>query len=163
MNMLIDELRAVAADPYAWGAVPVLLAFLLGALWRRRVCPLIHRAAEIGPAEARAAQARPFSAGPRFALLMLAGIAATLAGLTLIEKGTYPTVAFYLLLAGVFVIQTEPARLQLREAEIRVIAAEAMPEDVREIAVERLETNHLWLISLQGVILIGTVAFLLAI
>lgn len=163
MTMLIDELRALAANPVAWGAVPLLLAFLLYALYRRRHCPLIHRTATISVDEARAAQDRPFAAGMRFAFLMLAGIGATIASLTLIAGGTYPTLAFYLLVAGVFVIQTEPARLQLREAEIRAIAAEGLDEEVREIAIDRLETNHLWLIMLQALILVGTVAFLIAI
>ncbi|MEO0621148.1 MAG: hypothetical protein AAFU49_12745 [Pseudomonadota bacterium] len=163
MTMLIDELRQLAANPFTWASVPVLLAFLLYALYRRRCCPLLHRTLTITPEQARASADQPYTAGPRFALLMLVGIVATIASLKLIADGTYPTLAFYLLVAGVFVIQTEPVRLRLREAETRVIASELYDEDVREVAIDRLETNHLWLITIQVVILLGTVAFLLAI
>lgn len=161
MNMLIDELRMLAGDPLAWGAVPVLLGFAAWSVWHWRRCPLIARTAHISRAEAEAMMRRPYFAGPRYFLLMVAGIAATVAALAFIARGTYPTLAFYLLLAGVFVIQTEPARLQLREAEYRVVAAEAQgPEEVRA-AIHRLESSNVWLVTLQGVILVATVAFLL--
>lgn len=162
MNMLIDELRMLAGDPLAWGAVPVLLAFAGWSVWHWWTCPLIARTAHISRAEALAVLGKPYFAGPRYFLLMVAGIVATVAGLTFIARGINPTLAFYLLLAGVFVIQTEPARLQLREAEYRVVASEALGLEDVESAVHRLESSNVWLITLHGVILVATVTFLLS-
>ncbi len=162
MTSLIDELHRLASDPIAWGAVPILAAFALYALWHWRSCPLLHRTAHITLAEAEGVVGKPYIAGPRFLLLMLAGIAATVAALTLIAEGIYPTLAFYLLVAGVFVIQTEPARLQLREAEMRVVAAEAIGPEAMQAAISRLETTIVWLVTLQVTILAGTVLFLVA-
>ncbi|MEM9146277.1 MAG: hypothetical protein AAGC57_08775 [Pseudomonadota bacterium] len=163
MNMLIDELRAIAATPLSWGAVLLLMTFLLYSIYHRWACPLMHNKAEISATEAQEARDRPFSAGPRFGLFMIAGITAAVAGLSLIGEGTYPLVSFYLLVAGVFTIQTEPVRLQIREAELRVIASETIGGDVKQVALERLDTTHLWLIWLQFGILVGTAVFLLAI
>jgi hypothetical protein len=160
--MLVEELRALADDPLTWAAVPALAAFAGHALWHWRTCPLLDRTKHVTLAEAEAAVDQPRIAGPRFLVLMLLGIAATLAGLSFIAEGIYPTAAFYLLLAGVFVIQTEPARLQIREAELRVVAAERHGEDARRIAIERLETLNIWLLSLELAILAGVMGFLLA-
>lgn len=160
--MLIEELSMLAGDPVAWGAVPLLAVFCIYSLvhwWR---CPLIHRTQHISLEEAANVVGKPVIAGPRFGLLMLAGVAATLAGLSFIAEGIRPTLAFYLLIAGVFVIQTEPARLQIREAEARVVTASAVGEEPARIAVERLETTNIWLISLQFSMLAAVVIFLAA-
>ncbi len=161
MNSLIDELHRLASDPIAWGAVPILAAFAIYAIWHRYSCPLLHRTAHITLEQAEKVVGKPHFAGPRYLILMLAGIAATVAALTLISEGIYPTLAFYLLVAGVFVIQTEPARLQLREAEMRVVAAEVMGPEARQSAIARLETSIVWLATLQATIFAGTVLFLL--
>lgn len=162
MNMLVEELTALADDPVTWAAVPVLGLFAAYSLWHWLHCPVLHRKRRPSLDEARAVVGQPRIAGPRFLLLMLLGIVATLAGLTFISEGIYPTAAFYLLLAGVFVIQTEPARLQIREAELRVLAVEAQGETAIRHAMERLETLNIWLVSLQLAILAGVIGFLLA-
>ena len=162
MTMLIDELGMLSADPVAWGAVGLLAAFAAYAVWHWQVCPLLHERARIDRAEAAAAIARPLVDGPRYLLLMLGGIAATVTGLGFLAEGIYPAIAFYLLLAGLFVIQTEPARREIREAELRVVASELQGDDAREAAIERLRSAHLWLVGLHFVLLIGAAAGLLA-
>jgi len=162
MAALLDELQMLAGNPVAWGAVPVLALFVLTSIWHWWTCPLIARTASITLEQARAVVGQPRIAGPRYFLLMMGGIVATLAGLTLIAEGIYPLLAFYLLLGGVFVIQTEPTRLQIRESEMAVVAARAHGEEAMRIAVERLETTAMWLMTIQCVMLAATVAFLLA-
>lgn len=162
MNMLIDELGKLASDPIAWGAIVLLAGFAAYALWHWRVCPLLHERARIDHAEAAAAIDRPLVDGPRFLLLMLCGIATTVTGLGLIAEGIHPALAFYLLLAGLFVIQTEPARREIRHAELRVVAAELQGEEAREAALERLRSAHLWLVALHFALLAGAVTGLLA-
>jgi len=162
MNMLIEELSAVAGHPLAWGAVAALGLFAVYSLWRQQRCPLLLHRPDVSQAEAQAMLERPVAEGPRFLVTMLAGVALTLTGLSFIAAGMLPIVAFYLLLAGVFVIQTEPARRQIREAEMRVIAAEVLSAEQREAAVERLASAHLWLVGLNFILTAGAVAALLA-
>lgn len=162
MNLFVDELRALADNPVAWGAVPALALFATYSVIAWRKCPLLHRTAHISEAEAKAVLDRPQIAGPRFLILMVVGIAATVAGLSLIAEAIYPTLAFYLLLAGVFVLKTEPVRLQIREAEFRVVAARPHGKDAVGLALERLNENNTLLITLQVAILLGTTLFLLA-
>ncbi len=163
MSMLVGELAALGADPLSWGAVPALLVFA-GVSYRNwRVYPLLQGDDRLTEAKAAALAGRPQFAGPRYALLMLGGIAATVAGLWLIAEGIRPTLAFYLLLAGVFVIQTEPARLQIREAQYAAIAARPHGEEASQAARERLDWTNAWLVTLEVVILAGTVLFLCAV
>ncbi|GMG83481.1 hypothetical protein LNKW23_26940 [Paralimibaculum aggregatum] len=162
MNMLVDELRALSADPVAWGAVPVLAAFVVWSFASRRLCPLMNCANRISDEEARKVAGGPRVAGPRFLVLMLVGIVAAVTGLKLIGMGLYSTLAFYLLLAGVFVIQTEPARLQIREAQHRVAAARNRGEEAVASEIQRLGASHNWLIGLQAIMLVGTALFLVA-
>jgi len=163
MTMLIEELAALAGDPLAWGAVLLLGGFAVYALWHWRACPLLRERARITREEAAAAMQRRLVDGPRFLLLMLGGIAATVTGLTFIAQGVYPAVAFYLLLAGLFVTQTEPARRDIRHGELRVIAAEIQGEDAREAALERLRAGHLWLVALHFLLLGGAIIGLTAV
>ena len=162
MNMLVEELAAVAANPLAWGAVGVLALFAVYALWHWQSCPLLHGRARIDPAEAEARVSGGLVDGPRFFLLMLGGIAATLAGLTFIAEGRLPTLAFYLLIAGVFVMQTEPARRQVREAEFRAVAATLRDEEAQAAALARLRASHLWLVALHFLIFAAAIVALLA-
>jgi len=162
VNMLLRELSALSSDPFAWGAVLLLASFAVYALWHWRVCPLLHERARIDRADAAAALERPLADGARFLLFMLGGIAATLTGLTFIAEGAYPTVAFYLLLAGLFVIQTEPARREVRQSELRVVAAELEGDEARHAALERLRSAHLWLVALHFLLLGGAATALLA-
>lgn len=153
MTMLIHELALVAESPLAWIAIAVLAAFALWQLWHWYRCPLLVDRAGVDRETAQAALDAPLADGPRFFLAMIAGIALTLTGLSFIAGGIYPVTAFYLLLAGVFVIQTEPARRQLREAELRVIAAQLLDPAEQEHALARLRSSHVWLVTLNFILL----------
>jgi hypothetical protein len=162
MNMLIEELGRLSADPFAWGAVALLALSAGYTLWHWQVCPLLHGQVAVDEGAAAEAVDRPLVDGPRFLLLMLGGIAATVTGLGFIAQGIYATAAFYLLLGGLFVIQTEPARREIRQGELRVVAAGRQGEDDRQAALERLRSAHLWLVALHFQLLGATVAGLLA-
>lgn len=162
MNMLLEELARVAGNPLSWGAVAVLAAFAVYSVWHWRTCPLLRVGPNVTHTEAEAALNRPIAEGVRFLGLMLAGIALTLTALSFISLGIYPVVAFYMLLTGLFVIQTEPARRQIREAELRVVAAECQTEDVQEAALAQLRSGHQWLLTINFLLLLAAAVALLA-
>jgi hypothetical protein len=164
MNMLLESLTMVADDPFAWGSVVLMGGFSVYAVYHRVTCPILRGDAlpESMVAEARAAAREVPRPGWRFGLLMMAGIAATVTGLSFVASGPAPTIAFYLLLAGVFVIQTEPVRLQIREAQDRAAATQHSNPDDHHAAVARLRASHMWLVWLNFLLLGATGTALLA-
>lgn len=162
MNMLVENLRIVSESPLAWSVLAILAVFGIASAWRWSRCPILAGTMVATPEAARAITIEGEDTGPRFFLTMLAGIAVTIAGITLIANGIRPALAFCLLVAGVFVIQTEPARLQLREAERRALAATAEGGAALEDARAQLRTGHIWLFAINLLIVLAVTAGLLA-
>lgn len=162
MKMLVETLDKAGADPLVWAAVGLIAVHGVFAAWQWRRCPYLCRTARITRAEAEAKLRNPFIAGPRFFLTMLAGIAALLVGLVLVEAGRDPGYALLIVIAGVFVVQIEPARLRLSEAVARVVASEAAGPEQVLIAHKRLRDSHLWFVALNFVLVMAMVAGLAA-
>ena len=164
MDMLVSELGKLSEEPLAWGAVAILAAFALWSVWHWRACPML-REARVTEGDADAAirlLEAPRVDGARYLVTMLGGIAATVTGLAFICEGIYPGAAFYLLLGGLFVIQTEPARREIRLAELRALAARRGGPYPAEEATDRLRMSHLALVAIHFILLAGAVAGLLA-
>ncbi|MEM0923164.1 MAG: hypothetical protein AAGI13_08970 [Pseudomonadota bacterium] len=161
MNMLAETLAGISSSPYAWCAVAVLAAISIYSVVAWRICPVLNNADDISIEEAEKALNRPVTAGPRFLLMMLAGIAALIAGLYMVYRAADPGIAFVLVVTGLVVTQTEPARLMLRETTNRVVAARTSDEMVQQAAMHRLATNHLWLMATHFIILVSVIAALL--
>jgi len=163
MNELIETFGMVSRDPVTWIGVAAMVMLGLGAAYRWRSCPHICGTAEISREDAIARLQNPLMAGPRYFLTMLAGIVAILTGLGLIAQEISPPKAFLLLLAGVYLVQTEPIRLRIRESTDRLIAAEAEGPEAVEIARERLRSDHLFHVfmnlALAGLVSAGLLAF----
>lgn len=162
MKMLVETLDRASGDPLVWGAIGLIVLHGLVAAYKWFRCPYLCGTARISREEAQAKLRNPFLAGPRFFLTMLGGIAALVGGLVLIEAGREPGHALLLIMAGVFVVQIEPARLRLSEAVARVIACEAANPEQALIAHKRLRDSHLWFVALNFVLAIAMVAGLMA-
>jgi len=157
--MLVENLGRISESPFAWSMLGLLGAIAALSLWRWSSCPILgHTADPVDPAAPV-----PRHAGARFFLLMAAGIAATVAALTLIADGIRPVLAFWLMIGGVVVIQTEPIRLELREAETRALRALGCGEAASEAARARLRNAHRRLVAFNFIIAaavgVGLVAF----
>ena len=158
MNMLISELQALAADPWSWAVVALMAAFAIQSVGVLMMCPYVHGRAEITDAEVAAARDDGINPGPRFAMLMLAGVALVLAGLFMIAGGTAPKIALAALVVGIVLIQTEPARLLIRHHKTRVIAHRDAAPEVREGERDRLRSSHFQLAGTNVVIALGLAA-----
>lgn len=161
MNMLIETLEALSASPWAWAGVAVLAALAVLTLIQWFMCPYLCQKHEISVEAAREALDRPVFANRRFALAMVIGIVLTLVGLKMIHQGSEPGLAFILIVAGVVVLQTEPIRLDMRQATARVVAASAGDEASYLAAAYRLRASHFWLVTVHFLVLFGVVAGLL--
>lgn len=162
MTMLVDALHAAAVNPYSWAVVGLIALATLYSLYRLRTCSYLHRTRHISPEESEASLSRPFAAGPRFVIVMLAGITAILAGLWMILREVNPPVALLSIVLGVFAVQVEPALLQIQEAEKRVVAAQLQGSEAIATAEGRLRDAHVWLVMTSFTILIAVVLALLA-
>lgn len=162
MNMLIDELQMLAASPQTWIVVAMMAVVCVHSMIGLMRCPYTCGRIEPGPDEIDAARAHVFHAGSRFALAMLTGIGLILGGLFMIAGGIKPTIALALLVVGVLVVQTEPARLQIREGKSRVVACHGRGEQALEGARARLRSSHTELVALNFGLLIALVGAILA-
>ena len=162
MNMLIETLQQVANSPYSWGVVALIAAVALFSLYKWRACPYLCRTRAISLDESHEQLDRPFVAGPRFVVVMLAGIAAIVTGLGMVSHVVNPPLALLLIVAGVFAVQVEPALLRIQESVARVVSAQCEGPDAVTAAEERLRYAHLWLVTANFTILVAVVLTLLA-
>ena len=162
MNMLIEELQGIAADPRSW-VVVALMAVIAGiSVMRLWMCPHISGTYQPSDDEVERARDQGFRVGWRFGLLMLVGAGVTLAGLFMIAGGIKPTIALGLVVVGIVVIQTEPFRLQIREQQRMVVASRDASAAVLDGARDRLRANQTSLALTNLVLLAGLIAGLLA-
>ncbi len=162
MDMLTRELVALANDPRAWFAVAGLGAITLHSIISYRLCPLIHNKANITPQAAREAVNARYAHSTRFLLLMLAGIAAALSGMAMIAMGTHPPIALGLIAGGVFLIQTEPLRLNIRDRQLRVVASQIEGPEAQASAVNRLRGEYSKLMLTNVALTAAVAIYLLA-
>lgn len=162
MNMLINELQSLSADWRSWIVVGCMAVLALASVAARLGCPHVRGVYDPTDEEVKAAQSAKFSAGWRFGVMIVAGIALTLAGLFMIAGGIRPALALGALVLGILIIQTEPARLQIRENQRQVIGSRDAGAAVLAGARARLRTSHQSLVLVNVVLLVALVAGLVA-
>ena len=162
MNMLIETLQQAADSPWSWGVVALIAAVALFSLYKWRACPYLCHTKAISLEDSHQQLDRPFAAGPRFVVVMLAGIAAIVTGLSMVSHVVNPPLALLLIVAGVFAVQIEPAGLHIQESVARVVTAQSQGADAVAAAEERLRYAHLWLVTANFTILLAVVLTLLA-
>lgn len=162
MNILIETLSALSGSVFTWIGVGLLALVACYSFYEWVKCPYLCHKQEISLEEAKRAIDKPVFAGRRFLVAMVTGIGMTIAGLTMIYRGFEPGMAFILIVAGLVIMQTEPIRLEMKQAVARVVAATASGEAAVAAATESLRTSHLWLVSVHFIMLGGIIAGLLA-
>ncbi len=162
MRNLIETLQQASANPYSWAIVALIALVAVISLIKFRTCPYLRHTKEISAGESQSQIDRPFVAGPRFVIVMLAGILAILIGLSMVSKQASPTLALLLIVLGVFAVQIEPALLRIRESVARLVAAQVQGPDQTAAAEERLRYAHIWLVTANIMILCSVVLALLA-
>lgn len=148
MNTFLDVLIRVGSDPMAW-AVLGLMAMVGGiSLWRYMRCPLTKAKVPLSAEEARKRLDRKTSYPASYFLIMVAGIGLAVMGLFgLAKTDKEGTVGFLLLAVGLYVILTLPVRLQIKDAELRVVAADE--GEPRSIMALELRKTHRRLMSYE--------------
>ena len=162
MNMLIEELQSLANDPRSWIVVILMGLLALVSVFQATRCPLLSDKSEFSDDDVTQAKIVRKNIGPRFALFMMAGFGLTLLGLFMITYGVKPTIALAAMVVGIVIIQTEPAKLRIREARRQVIASRDAPQDVRSGAISRLRASYTGLAGLNTALLVCLIGGLLA-
>ncbi len=162
MNMLIEELQMLSADPRSWIVVGFMALIATISVLARYRCPKVRGVHEPSNEEIRQARETGFRSGWRFGLMMVVGVGLTLTGLFMIAGGVRPTLALGAMVLGILVIQTEPARLSIRENERVVIASHGGAAATIDGARDRLRSSHRALVAMNIVLLAGLVSGLMA-
>jgi hypothetical protein len=162
MNMLLEEITMLAADPRAWIAVGLMVLVAGHSIGLLFLCPYSRGRATITDEEVIAAQGQDFFVGSRFGLMMIGGIALTVGGLFMIASGTKPALALIAMVAGLVITQTEPVRLRIREGKSLVKANRDAEPATAELMRERLHAGHKELALSNVVMLVALTAGLLA-
>lgn len=142
MNMLIEEVQTLATDWRSWVVIGVMALLALVSLFQAIRCPLLMGTHKTDPKTVDEAKIIRKNIGLRFAFVMMAGFALTLTGLLMITYGVKPTLALAAMVLGLVIIQTEPARMKIREARRTVLAAGDGPEDTQKAARGRLRGSY---------------------
>lgn len=162
MNMLIEELQSLAADWRSWVVVSVMGVMAAFSVFQTFKCPWLH--GNINPSDDEIADAKILrkTVSPRFAIVMMIGFVLTLTGLLMISQGVKPTLALAAMVIGLVIIQTEPARLRIREARRMVLASTNGPDDAQIGARSRLRSNYRELAALNVGVLVCLIGGMLA-
>ena len=162
MNMLIEELQILAADWRAWVVVAVMGIVAVFSVFQAVRCPLLMGTSNPNEKDVADAKIIQTNIGPRFALLMLAGFCLTLSGLYMIAYGIKPALALAALVIGIVIIQTEPARLRIREGRRMVLASSDGSSDSQTTARTRLRGSYRELAAVNVGILVCLIGGMLA-
>lgn len=162
MEHLINELMLLANDPRAWFAVAGLGAVAVHSIYTYLRCPLVHGQAHISPEQARAAIHGRHFHSPRYLLLMILGIALALVGMAMVATGARTPIALGLVAGGLFLVQTEPLRLNIRDRQLRVVAAQIEDQSAQQTAIVRLKGEYRQLIVTNLVLTALVAVYLLA-
>ena len=161
--MLIEELQGLSADWRSWIVVGCMAALAAFSVIARFSCPYVRGLNTPTDEQVAEAKEHRFSAGWRFGLMMVAGIALTLVGLFMIAGGIRPALALGLMVLGIVIIQTEPARLLIRDNERVVVASRDAGAAVLDVARARLRNSHqslvLMNVGLLAALTVGLIAF----
>ncbi|MEM9049313.1 MAG: hypothetical protein AAGC92_11405 [Pseudomonadota bacterium] len=160
MTSFLDVLIRVGSDPMAWAVLAVMAIVAAGSLYKYWVCPLAKANVPYTTEEARSMLNRRVRHPVSYLLVMLLGMGFAIAGLFGLAKGDHKSTLGFLSLAfGLYVILTLPVRLQIKDAELKVIAsAEGEP---RAIMAGELRQTHRRLMSYELVIFALFAAILL--
>lgn len=162
MNMLIEELQTLASDWRSWIVVGVMAILALISVFQAFRCPLLMGTYNADANEVAEAKVVEKSVGLRFGIVMLAGFALTLTGLLMITYGLSPTIALAALVVGIVIIQTEPARMKIREARRTVVATAEGPADSNVAARGRLRGSYREMAAVNLGILVCLVGAMMA-
>lgn len=162
MNMLIEELQNLSTHPLSWALVGAMTLLSGFAIAQYVTCPLMRGKTSISEDQAEQARQTTYRPGLRFGLMMIVGIALALTGLIMIADGTHTAIALVLVVAGILLVQTEPARLSIREYTTQVLARRDASHEAQEEARYRLRSGYRDLAVRNVTLLVGVAAALLA-
>lgn len=141
MNDFLDILVRVGSTPMSWGVLALMAAWAMVSVVKYVRCPLVGGRATISPADAETALQRRVRHPLAYLLAMLVGMGLAIAGLFgLAETESKGTLAFFFLAIGLYVILTMPVRLEIKDAEMRVVAAGS--QEARSISTQGLRHTH---------------------
>ncbi|HEU0222287.1 MAG TPA: hypothetical protein VFR34_08800 [Paracoccaceae bacterium] len=154
MDGFLEILLKVGNDPKSWVVVALLGLWAGASLYRLVKCPIANARIKLSPESAHATLNRRIRHPLSYLVIMLLGMAVAVAGLIgLSKQDDGSTLPFFMLAVGLFVILTLPVRMRIKDAELRVIAAQT--EESRAVLAQTLRHEHRALLHYEfGILLL---------
>ncbi|MEM7269819.1 MAG: hypothetical protein AAF401_11265 [Pseudomonadota bacterium] len=160
MEMLLTNLSELGSNPFAWG-VAALVVLKAGFTTAQTVfCPLAKGTANISAEASEVAQKTVFNPPLSFLFLVLFGMILAAGGLYMLADLTYGAIALGVIVVGMFLILTEPARLQVVGAQTGVIATAQMDGEAPVLARQSLKGAYVQRNIYELIIAVAVVAAL---
>ncbi|QDL92939.1 hypothetical protein FDP22_14795 [Paroceanicella profunda] len=144
MNGFLEVLQKVGATQASWAIIVIALLWGCASLYRMLVCPIANCrpvTLDLPPEEAERQINQRVRHPLSFLVLMLLGIGLSVSGLFGLASDTHRgTIAFFMLVVGLFLILTLPMRQNIRDGELRVMAARDL--QARQLMSSSLRHDH---------------------
>ena len=138
MEMLLDNLSGLDANPFAWAVAFLAAARALFTFYTSFTCKVKSGEYQVSREEAVEAANTVFQPPRTSLFLVLLGIALAIGGLYMLQDSTYGHVGLGAIVIGVFLFMTEPTRLQVIGAKTAVFASTLADDDQPSLAREQL-------------------------
>jgi hypothetical protein len=158
MENVLFSFRALCEMPLAWVIVAAVILKVVWSLVHYYTCPVLCQAPDVDPRLAREKINARFFHSPRFLVLMLTGIALSIAGLYAMRSADLGALGLAALVLGVFILIVEPSQLSVLENTFRVSAARIEGTETHALALERLRAAHVERIAIEVVLAVMVTA-----
>lgn len=152
METLLTNLSLLGHNPFAWAVAALVGLRAAFSVYMTLRCPVARGVYQPTREEAEAAANERFGATRGYLLLMVVGMALAIGGLYTIANDRYGAVALGALVVGVFLIMTEPSRLQVTAAVKSVYASTLRGAEHVALARESLQGAHVQRTMIEVVI-----------
>lgn len=139
MEMLLDNLSGLGANPFAWAVAALAGMRALFTIYTSMTCRIKNGEYPVSREEAVEAANTVFEPPRSFLFLVSFGIALAIGGLYMMQDSEFGGLALGAIVIGVFIFMTEPTRLQVIGAQTGVFASTLAGEEQVKLAREQLK------------------------
>lgn len=138
MEMLLDNLSGLGANPFAWTVAALAGMRALFTIYTSMTCKVKSGEYQVSREEAIEAMNTVFQPPRSSLILVMLGIVLAIGGLYTLQDATYGPIGLGAIVVGVFLFMTEPTRLQVIGAKTAVFASTLADGEQPKLARDQL-------------------------
>lgn len=152
MDNVLASFRGLCGMSLAWVIIAAVILKVVWSFVHYFTCPVLCQKPVTDPRAARAIVDARYFHSPRFLVLMLTGIALSVAGLYAMRDPGLGPIGLAALVFGVFILIVEPSQLSVLENTYRAAAARDEGPESLALALERLRAAHFERLGIEVVL-----------